>query len=352
MAKTLTIHLSLVVTPGLLRPRPSLCLPQTLKVQSAMLQWATSTRRALENTASISAPVTADGMQACHFERRIPLARDADGVIELHQPRTTHVVDRDDLAAAVRGMAKHKAAGPSGGRTDPFSPMVLDHDDVLEALVPVVQRFINGNIQPGIMSLLTTANLFSVVQPGKPDERPITCNEWFLRAAWRYMMRVAKPVLLKTCEPIQLGLSRNGCDKAVHAAQLYGRAHRHLAAVFYDIRNAFQEMSRQRMFDQIMAHPQLDWIIPALRLTYLNDSALYLQLASGIITTLLSKEGVRQGASEASAMFDLTTMEALSNVYQAVGADEEELVAFLVCIADDTMLFCEPDAVVQTLQIL
>ena len=309
-----------------------------------------SSRSALENTASITAPVTADGMQACHFDRRIPLARDADGAIELHQPRTAHVVDRDVLASSVRGMAKHKAAGPGLARTDHVCPMVLDYDDVLEALVPVVQRFINGDIQPGIMSLLTTANLFSVVQPGKPDERPITCNEWFLRAAWRYMMRVAKPALLKTCEPIQLGLSRNGCDKAVHAAQLYGRAHRHLAAVFYDIRKAFQEMSRQRMFDQVMAHPQIDWIIPALRLTYLNDSALYLQLASGIITTLLSKEGVRQGASEASAMFDLTTMAALSNVYQAVGADEEELVAFLVCIADDTMLFCEPDAVVQTLQ--
>ena len=70
-------------------------------------------------------------------------------------------------------------------------------------------------------------------------------------------------------EPLQLGSSRNGSEAAFHAVSTFLRLDADTKmALLIDQAQAFQHVSRTAMFTQLMADPELEWIVPFLRLLY------------------------------------------------------------------------------------
>ena len=104
------------------------------------------------------------------------------------------------------------------------------------------------------------------------------------------------------------------------------------------------------MFEYFMAQPKLSWIVPFLRQLYTQDSALYLDLMNGLgVTTILHKEGAKQGHSDSSPIYNLVTLDALKALVAEVESEALEagatapppLADLLVAIMDDTTFYCE-----------
>lgn len=306
----------------------------------------------LTNQASEDPDFIIADMKAAQVPLFMPLDLDT---IQRFKPSTTRTVDAEDVKKAIIGMAHNKAGGPSGLRSDHISALVIDNPTLLEKLVVVTQRLVDGTFPPDICKLLTICDLYAVPNKKKPRKRPITCEEWLLRMASRYSCTASKRDILKECEPIQLGGSKCGCEVAVHATHAFGLAHPGLVLLQADQEQAFQRVSRQKIFEMYMAHPKLGVLVPLLRQLYLQDSQLHLSLRKGANkVTIINREGAKQGAPESSPTFNLVTLEALKDLLaeKINGPDSEALIEFLVAIADDTSIFCLPGDVPKVLTAL
>jgi len=336
-----------------------------------------STRTVLANDSELilGDSTTVARMEALQFDRKQAL--DLAAILGF-QPSTTHTVNPKALLKAVAGMQLRKAGGPSGMRSDHLTDLIVDSTDAQEALVPVVQRIINGDMPPPLMKLFIACNLFAVRQKVKDKLRPVTTCDWLLRVVGRYDFIELREVVLERCEPLQLGASRNGCESVVHATNFFASAGpvrpgfisggillseldatgqpipevprsysslTRMVMIQADMSSAFQLLERQAMFQTVMRDPELDWLVPYMRLVYTQDSDLYLQLKNTLVATLSNRNGAKQGHTDSSPLFCLTTLPALKEVVKLETEDGDRLVDLLACIVDDTTILCPEGAV-------
>ena len=95
-------------------------------------------------------------------------------------------------------MKLNRAGGLSHLRTDHLRAVLTDEGSKsFDALLKVIQRLVDGALQPSVIELLNLCILHPLVSSAsKPDKRrPVTCVEFILKAMERYMYQQARPTL-------------------------------------------------------------------------------------------------------------------------------------------------------------
>ena len=164
-------------------------------------------------------------------------------------------------------------------------------------------------------------------------------------------------MVLGRLEPLQLGSSRNGSEAAFHAVSTFLKLDDTKMALLVDQAQAFQHVSRTAMFTQLMADPELEWIVPFLRLLYASGSDLLLDLGPNAFFAILrSLEGLRQGGAESSLLYNLLTLVVLKALAAAPAdpavPDGPKLVNLAVGIVDDVTVVCDVNNGVRVLAVL
>ena len=249
-------------------------------------------------------------MQAAQVQPAFPATEEQQAAIMNFAPAALHVVDPVILRAALEGMRPDAAGGPNGIRIAHILPSV-DCPGVMDALVKLVQSMLSGTLDQAAADHFTASNLVALYKRSEPDAkpRPIACGDWLPRLTGRYITCVLKKMVLGRLEPLQLGSSRNGSEAAFHAVSTFLRLDDTKMALLIDQAQAFQHVSRTAMFRQLMADPELEWIVPFLRMLYASGSDLMLDLGPNAFFAILrSLEGLRQGGAESSLLYNLLTL--------------------------------------------
>ena len=209
---------------------------------------------------------------------------------------------------------KGAAPGPSGWTGAMIIPL-LENVVCRKALAIVFTQIINGSIPNGMLNqTLRAARLIPLSKP-TPGVRPIAVGEIFMRVAASIVLR---NIPLRSVFPsIQFGLGRSaGVESAVLTAQALLDKHltdESVVLISTDIKNAFNSLSRTKMFDAVESCPLVHSLRRIVHWTHNGASPLLVYKETDVgrarAVTILSREGVQQGHPLGSLCFDLAIIQ-------------------------------------------
>ena len=210
--------------------------------------------------------------------------------------------DASSLAETVAQLPPAVASDITGWRYEYFSG--LRDSPVFEALASVCRRIATtpDAIPAGFRPYFAGARLLALDKQGK-DVRPIAIGCILRRIIGRAIAATHRAAWEEYFSPIQFGVGvRNGAALVVHTIQALVAADPTCVVAESDKRNAFNEVRRDKMAAEVLAHfPEIaNWF----NLCYANPSYLSHFTPDGTIT-ILSCQGVQQGDPLSSFLFAL-----------------------------------------------
>jgi len=232
----------------------------------------------------------------------------ADGAPQLFDPfahRQVLRIDGVELVKLVRSANTGAAPGGSGWTEELLLDAMTCGDSASNAIVQETIGAMLCDLARGLapVDVLDRINAGDQVPLAKPDGgiRPITLGEVFMKMASRIALARDSELAAKHFGEIQKGVNcAAGCDGIVHTTRDFVRSMSPEGVVFtIDFANAFNTPSRQAMWDEARAFPNLRALFYA---EYARHTTLRLKTLS---TTLRSERGSRQGTTGGPAFFCL-----------------------------------------------
>lgn len=193
-----------------------------------------------------------------------------------------------------------------------------------------IQDILNGVFAGEIMQRLLASVLIPLSKPNA-GVRPIAIAEVFVRTASHYAMDTISQHMPTLFPKIQYGVQKPGGSET--AAQLIRYEIEYKAskdidvvAISTDFKNAFNQISRQKVWDALQSHPQLAPILKPFYWQYNQPSPLLIYDRGQLRYELSSSDGVRQGCPFAGFAFALT----VQPVYEASIADKSNTNGFSI----------------------
>ena len=160
------------------------------------------------------------------------------------------------------------APGPSGWRGSVVATL-LKSKGCTEGLAFLVERLINGDLDPRLRPYFLGARLIGIP---KPDSgiRPVAIGEVFYKLAAMYACsdELKKSLSTMLSAVGQHGESPGGCEKvAVTIQALTTSSKTPMAVLSFDARNCFNEMDRKNIMQEVFKHDELADIWPGGGLT-------------------------------------------------------------------------------------
>ena len=146
-------------------------------------------------------------------------------------------------------------------------------------------------------------------------------GEEMLKLAERYCLALVEQHLLEMCEPIQLGCSPSGCERAIQTLQAALEANPDHAALHIDASNMYNSCDRgsssalQVCFDD----SKLALIWRVLSFAYSHPSHLLIRQGGHVVDSFLSENGGRQG----DCLAGLICSRLFQSVYQSAVEDQD-----------------------------
>ena len=144
--------------------------------------------------------------------------------------------------------------------------------------------------------------------PFIPPTRPVAVSSALVRLAGASLLTAMTPAIRSAVGPSQYCVKTPDGTEAVLFGVRTARESRNLWTMQLDITNAFNEVSRQRIWQQLNADPALAPLIPFFRLMYLDRNGPLWYYPPGHCSpwaTLASEEGSRQGCVFGTALFGI-----------------------------------------------
>src|SRR6185436_12768109 len=137
--------------------------------------------------------------------------------------------------------------------------------------------------------------------------RPIAVSEIFLRAASSLSLRLLPSgTLSRLLAPIQLGLGPvGGTEAVIHRVQALLELNPDHVLLSLDFANGFNSMYRHVMLERLYALPELSPLWRIADLCYGIPSPLHLFGRDGLVASLTSQRGSRQGCNLGTLLFCL-----------------------------------------------
>jgi hypothetical protein len=174
----------------------------------------------------------------------------------------------------------------------------------------LIRDLCNGVFAGELKQRLLSCVLVPLSKPGN-GVRPVAVAEVWVRCAAHYMISLIEEDMHAFFPRIQFGVKHPGGSET--AAQLTraelayaATKHSEVIALKTDFKNAFNAISRAKVWAALLAHPQAEPILKAFHWQYSDASPLLVYENSRLFAELHSSDGVRQGCPFAAFAFALT----------------------------------------------
>ena len=256
-----------------------------------------------------------------------------------------------DNSSVLYQFPRDSACGPSGLRIQHLIEAAEVHlpISICSSLRAIVNILADGRAPIGVAKFLAGGSLTALMknEEGSPlDLRPIVVGETLRRLTEKCLCIISRAKASEFFDPFQLGVAYPaGAEKLVHCFPRCISEHwgdREFVACKVDLKNAFNEVSRQALLEECATHfPELfRWVYWC----YGQHPTLWHPMG-----TLGTEQGVHQGDPLGPLLFSLV----LQKLVRAIAADKEcSNLLFNRWYLDDGTLAGPTDAVKRAIQII
>ena len=261
-------------------------------------------------------------------------------------------ISHEEVRATI--MAVNKGASPDPhGWFGALAAMFLNRKKDLCALAAILTDIANGDLPNDVKNALLAGRLapilksFEEVAPGifaNIKYRPICSGTFLLKLVGLVLLRRVIIAAIALLSPIQRGVGvPSGCESAIHSVQLMLELNPLWIAAKTDFINAFNTTKRSLVLKAIFAQDSLKHLWRFVHMCYSVPSLLFLFVDGGLLTTMLSSEGLRQGDVLGSLLFCIGVRQFYADTIMKSGAQG-------VAICDDLTIVGPPEQVVIAFQ--
>jgi len=300
-------------------------------------------RRAADTLVSDSSAVRPSPSVLAELRDKHPSRERPIDPADLHPPvppphlKLTPEALRQALATSPKG----SAGGCSGWTSDHLRAAALDDQQLFAELLAVCQLIAEGLLPRDVARLIGAGRLVALSKPGSATAvRPISVGDILRRLTGRAVCIQMREIFQGILAPLQLGVGVScGAETATRAVQAWLELHPDHTLLFVDIKNAFNSVSRAKIFRELNAHPQLRCLIPMVRQFYADTGDLWYDMGPGqAAASVDSAEGTQQGDPLAGFLFALAIHSALARAADALGHLQRPQAGLAVGFFDDLTL--------------
>ena len=255
------------------------------------------------------------------------------------QPDDAFQLDPDAVRRALEGASRRSAGGLSGMIYELYRDILLEHPATFLPFFAVCSHMARGEVPPRAQAALSSCRLLALAKtvPDGPDGvRPIAIAEVLQRLVSRSIALQMRDAFQQFFSPLQFAVSTpGGCESIVAGIRALLDVDPELLVMQVDLANAFNEVDRTAIFEELRAH--FPALIPFTRLFYASSSRLMYRRADQSWVALLSQTGTRQGDPLGMFYFCLAYQRALSSTHAAFPD------VHLPSYADDTHVVARSD---------
>ena len=225
--------------------------------------------------------------------------------VRKHVPR----LGESDFAQLVNAKAKAKiAAGASGLTFERLDKIVGARAGTAGLLTIMTQHLADGKASPRLRALINKCKGIAFDKgptPTCPGVRPIAMGETLLKCAQQLTLPAVSSEIKALLGPhsFTFGVSGGANTYALAVQASLGREG--TAVLQLDVRNAFNTLSRKRLFDVLAELPALKAIWPLVTMMYGEANDITFADMDGSTCTIHGEEGGRQGDVFFSFLHDL-----------------------------------------------
>lgn len=215
------------------------------------------------------------------------------------------VVHSETVRKALQFLASGSAPGPTGWTAELL--LAIWSDKVCQqAICTLTKHVINGNLTDEARSVLLSSILIAV---GKKNDgiRPIAMVETLYKVAVRYLLLTHKVEISQQCKDVQMALHAGAAERAVHTLRAGFESGEYEEPILLsdDLPNAYNNLSRALMFERLYSTPALAPFFRLAHMAYGAGADLFVCNEEGLIGSIFSAAGVRQGDPLALLLFVL-----------------------------------------------
>jgi hypothetical protein len=301
--------------------------------------------RAAKTLATTPAPPAADA-----FSKLVKLHPLGAAPDECPLPRH-FTFDKDFDVDAVREAVRKLMSGATPGPTGWTEELILDALEDAEAargIAAFVSDVANGRVSRTVRYLLTACTLTGIPKPDG-GVRPIAMGDTFLKVASCVAVQTCAEQLKSFFGVYQAGiLNASGSQGIVHLVRAHFDGERDASkpihAATIDLKNAFNSVQRQAIWDVLLTDNRFDKLRPLFAVEYATPSQL-LVLDDGVVRHVESTRGTRQG-SVLGPIFFCTAIQAVVDALNAI-----EGVTALAYMDDVTILAENGEQLAQAVEV-
>ena len=218
----------------------------------------------------------------------------SDTAIPALPPDTPRIIiDPEVLESVIRGSADGRTGGPSGWTAELMLPL-WDNVVCKQGICLLIELISNDDLDPHSRLLLTSSVLFGIPKKNS-DVRPLAIGDEFLKLAERVCLGLVRSDLSGIFEPVQLGISPSGPERAIQILQAALEANPEHVATHVDLVNMFNSCDRGLALAEAYADPLLAGVRRVMSFAYSTPSPLLVRDRGVVVDSFLSTNGGRQG---------------------------------------------------------
>ena len=245
-----------------------------------------------------------------------------------------------DVKALVDRKAKEQIApGPSGTTYKRLSKILSVSPSVLNKFTVILQHLAdNTDVSQDLRAAVNECTGRAFAKPGSATAvRPIAMGETILKTAQLLVVRGVAPAIRKILGPHSFTFGVHGGSTTYAGAVAAAISRPGVVVLKADIKNAFNTVSRERLFTELARHAELRPLWPLVTLMYGQANNIVFEDGANPPVRISGEEGGRQGDPWFSFLHDI--------VYRPVLDELEAEFPGLVALnyADDPAFCAEPE---------
>ena len=241
-------------------------------------------------------------------------------------PQGGTLIDLYHLSSAIRKMPKRSATHVDGWRWEHLRD-IAQYESGAATLLEYARTLLRADVPDKIADFLASATLYPFNKKDEdtvdrlrdqavrdevgdtffPPTRPVAVASVLVRMATSALLEATLPALKQAVGSAQYGIKTpDALDKIIFGVRAAMEGLRGAVTVHLDMKNAFNEVSRERTWQALQRDPSLSPLHPIYRLLYLDREGAMWYYPPGSPTpyaTIPSAEGSRQGCVLGNASF-------------------------------------------------
>ncbi|GAQ93619.1 hypothetical protein KFL_017180010, partial [Klebsormidium nitens] len=173
-------------------------------------------------------------------------------------PDDAFQLDPDAVRRALEGASRLLAGGLSGMIYELYRDILLEHPATFLPFFAVCSHMARGEVPPRAQAALSSCRLLALAKavPDGPDGvRPIAIAEVFQRLVSRSIALQMRDAFQQFFSPLQFAVSTpGGCESIIAGIRALLDADPELLVMQVDLANAFNEVDRTAIFEELRAH--------------------------------------------------------------------------------------------------